>query len=83
MRGATPIMPSDMEKTTIKTNAVWYPYVDLGTYFKLEKGILMGCPMNVDGTRDDTAFDIDWERGLKDDEQERMKQIVSELKKAN
>ncbi len=72
-----------MDHLANKTNESWYPYKELGTFFKLENGVLMGCPMNADGTRDDTSFDVDWERGLKDDEQERMNQIVRELKKAN
>ena len=43
-----------------KTNKQWYPYVTFGSYFKLENGDLMQCPMNTDGTRDDNPCFVDW-----------------------
>ncbi len=77
------IIAIQMDKVVNKTNESWYPYKELGTYFKLENGVLVGCPMNADGTRDNTPFDIDWERGIEEKEQEKMNSIVSELKEAN
>ncbi len=43
-----------------KTNRQWYPYIAQGSYFKLENGDLMQCPMNTDGTRDDSPCVVDW-----------------------
>ena len=43
-----------------KTNSKWYPYETLGGFFKLENGVLMGCPMNTDGTRSDSPYEVDW-----------------------
>lgn len=45
-----------------KTNKQWYRFSTLGSYFKFEKGVLLQCPMNSDGTRDDTPCEVDWER---------------------
>ena len=47
---------------TKKTNNQWYPYEELGSYFKLENDVLLQCPMNMDGTRDDTPCEVDWQR---------------------
>jgi hypothetical protein len=43
-----------------KTNKDWYPYKELGGYFKLIDGDLYGCPMNVDGSREDNPYEVDW-----------------------
>lgn len=68
-----------MDNTVSKTNESWYPYEQLGSFFKLENGVLMGCPMNADGTRDNTPFDIDWERGVEEKDKEIMNKVVKEL----
>jgi len=64
-----------------KTNNQWYPYEVFGSYFKLEDGRLIACPMNIDGSRDgdDGSYEIDWERGLEPEDEPKMKQIVAEL----
>jgi hypothetical protein len=56
----------------MKTNNNWYPYKEFGSYFKLEKGSLMQCGMNVDGTRDDNPNEVEY---LDDD----MKRVSQEL----
>jgi hypothetical protein len=50
-----------------KTNADWYTFTMLGSYFKFEQGVLLQCPMNIDGSRDDTPCEVDWERLDPDD----------------
>lgn len=37
-----------------KTNQNWYPYEDMGCFYKLEDGELLFCPMNMDGTIETT-----------------------------
>jgi len=64
-----------------KTNSEWYPYKEYGSYFKLEDGVLLQCPMNGDGTRDDTPCEVDWYYGVSDEEKPQLKQIVKELEK--
>ena len=65
--------------TTKKTNTQWYPYEEYGSYFKLENGVLLQCPMNTDGTRDESECEVDWERGVPPEDMPRMKTIVKEL----
>jgi len=72
-----------MDDTKSKTNESWYPYKELGSFFKLENGILMGCPMNTDGTRDETPFEVDWDRGVEEKDKEVMNKIVEELQSKN
>ena len=64
-----------------KTNSEWYPYEEHGSYYKLEDGVLMQCPMNKDGTRDESECEVDWNRGVSDEDMPRLKQIVKELEK--
>ena len=64
---------------TKKTNNQWYPYEELGSYFKLENDVLLQCPMNIDGTRDDTPCEVDWQRGVDDKDEPRLQEIVKEL----
>ncbi len=68
-----------MSGSISKTNQSWYPYKEFGSYFKLENGVLMGCPMNSDGTRDNTPYEIDWDRGVEEKDKERMNEILNEL----
>ena len=72
-----------MDNAVNKTNESWYPFTELGSFFKLEKGVLVGCPMNADATRGDTPFDGDWERGVDEKDKKRMNEVVNELKLAN
>jgi hypothetical protein len=65
------------DDVTAKTNKHWYPYQELGGYFKLEGGVLMGCPMNDDGTREDTPSEIDWYEAWDNDV--RPQDIIQEL----
>ncbi len=44
-----------------KTNRAWYRFSMLGSYFKFDKGVLLQCPMNSDGTRDDSPCEVEWE----------------------
>ena len=64
---------------TKKTNTQWYAYEEYGSYFRLENGVLLQCPMNTDGTRDESECEVDWERGVSAEEMPRMKDIVKEL----
>ena len=36
----------------MKTNSQWYPYPEFGTFYKLENGVLIFCPMLVDGSKE-------------------------------
>jgi hypothetical protein len=68
-----------MKKRSKKTNAQWYPYEDLGTYFRLEEGILYFCPMSADGIRsDEEVGEVDWYR-LDEEDRIRLLTIVQEL----
>ncbi len=63
-----------------KTNKQWYPYKEWGSYFKLDDGNLLECPMNNDGTPDEeTACDVDWDYGVEPKDRKRLKAIVKEL----
>ena len=63
-----------------KTNKHWYPYEEDGCYYKLEDGVLLQCPMNINGTADEESFcEVDWYYGLTQEELPRMKEIVKEL----
>lgn len=63
-----------------KTNKDWYPYKDFGGYFKLENGALMQCPMNADGTPNDSEpCEVDWYEALDYDID--LSEIIQELKK--
>lgn len=64
----------------MKTNKQWYPYKELGAYFRLEDDTLMQCPMNTDGSKDKEAAEVDWIRGVADEQdKERLLKIVDEL----
>jgi hypothetical protein len=56
----------------MKTNNEWYPYKEFGSYFKLEKGTLMQCAMNGDGTREANPNEVEY---LDED----MKRVSQEL----
>ncbi len=68
-----------MNENSKKTNALWYPYEDFGTYFRLEEGVLFSCPISSDGSRsDDEVAEIDWD--LVDEEDKlRLLAIEQEL----
>ncbi len=64
----------------MKTNKHWYPYEEFGSYFKLEDGALLQCPMNIDGTPDvGTDCEVDWDYGVEPKDKPRLKAIVKEL----
>ena len=64
----------------MKTNKQWYPYEEFGSYFKLEDGVLLQCPMNIDGTADaGTECEVDWNLGVGDEDLPRLEAIVKEL----
>lgn len=64
----------------MKTNKQWYPYKDLGAYFRLEDDTLMQSPMNADGSRESEAAEVDWTRGVADEQdKQRLIRIVNEL----
>ncbi len=62
-----------------KTNTQWYPYDEFGSYFKLEDDALLQCPMNVDGSKDVSVCEVDWEMGVGEEDMIRLKEIVEEL----
>jgi hypothetical protein len=48
-----------------KTNENWYPYEDMGSYYKLENGVLLFAPMLENGEIDESnGFindgEVDW-----------------------
>jgi hypothetical protein len=63
----------------MKTNKQWYPYEEYGGYFKLENGVLMSCPMNTDGSRDDNPYEVDWYEAWDNDV--KPEDIIQELEK--
>jgi len=65
----------------MKTNNAWTPYKEFGSFFKLKKDILLGCPMNADGSRSNSPFEVDFKNGVEEKDQERMEEIVGALKK--
>ena len=67
------------QQQTLKTNKQWYPYSLDGSYYKLEDGVLMQCPMNRDGTRDESECEVDWDRGVSDYDRPHLKMIVKQL----
>src|SRR2546421_2258066 len=48
--------------TQKKTNADWYAFEMLGSYFKFEQGVLCFFFQAEDGIRDDSPCEVDWER---------------------
>jgi hypothetical protein len=43
-----------------KTNRNWYPYKEVGSYYRLVNGVLLFSPMNIDGTRDSAEAEVDF-----------------------
>lgn len=70
-----------MKKRSKKTNTHWYPYDDLGTYFRLEEGVLCFCTMLEGGSRgsDEEVGEVDWQRGVDKKNRIRLRAIVQEL----
>ena len=68
-------------KKIMKTNKHWYPYEDMGSYYKLEEGELLFAAMNTDGSidmdGDEVNFGVVEYREPQD--QARMAEIVKEL----
>lgn len=64
-----------------KTNSEWYPYETFGGFFKLEDGVLFECPMDIDGSRDDNPYEVDFNFGLDEEDKPRLRKIVHELEK--
>ncbi len=62
-----------------KTNKRWYPYEEDGCFYRLEGGVLMQCPMLVDGTREKMKCEVDWDRGISEEQLPRMQEIAREL----
>ena len=62
-----------------KTNKHWYPYEEDGSYYKLENDVLLQCPMNADGTRDNSSCEVDWDYGIEPEDEPRLIAIVKEL----
>jgi hypothetical protein len=57
-------MNNDMNKST-KTNSQWYAYRDMGSYYKLDGGVLMQAYMKKDGNIDKVddqvnGGEVDW-----------------------
>jgi hypothetical protein len=69
-----------MKNHNKKTNAEWYPYVDQGSYFKLEEGVLLFSPMMRDHSRASEVGEVDWENGVAGEEDRaRLLAIVKDL----
>jgi hypothetical protein len=63
----------------MKTNKQWYPYPAYGSFFKLEDGELYQCPMNLDGSRDDSPAWVDFGTGVEPQDIAPLKAIIQEL----
>jgi hypothetical protein len=61
------------------TNLHWYPYLELGSYFRLQDGILLQRPMNQDNTMADEECEVDWNRGVSEEDLLGLKEIVQGL----
>src|SRR5581483_8496480 len=61
------------------TNQRWYPYEEDGSFYQLEGGVLRQCPMNMDGTRDDSPCEVDW-GCVEPNDRLRLREIVKELR---
>ncbi len=44
-----------------KTNKQWYPYEQVGNFFKLVDDVLISSPMNADGSRDTEEVEVEFE----------------------
>ena len=64
-----------------KTNKDWYAFETWGSYFKLENGVLLQCPMMIDGTRDDSPCEVEW--GTIDADGEQWLKAVFQVLAAN
>jgi hypothetical protein len=40
----------------------WVAVSSMGGFFRLVNTTLLYCPMNLDGTRDDSVCEVDWSR---------------------
>ena len=56
-----------------------YIFEEFGSYFKLENDVLLQCPMNADGTRDDSPCEVDWQREIDEGDESGFQEIVKEL----
>jgi hypothetical protein len=64
-----------------QSNIHWYPYADLGSYFRLEDGLLFQRPMLRDGSlSEDGETEVDWSRGASEGDLPKLHNIVEELK---
>ena len=64
----------------IHTNKTWYAYPDLGSFYRLENGVLLVCPMNKDGSRSrGEEYEVDWGRGLSEEDVPRLQRVIEEL----
>jgi hypothetical protein len=61
------------------TNARWYPYPDLGSYFQLVNGTLWQRPMLQSGGIGTESAEVDWFRGVAEEDMPRLQEIVREL----
>lgn len=64
----------------IHTNHEWYPFPELGSFFRLEGGTLLQLPMLADGGRgtDEEIAEVDW-HNIEGSDRERLSEIQSEL----
>jgi hypothetical protein len=63
----------------MKPNKQWYPYPRYGSFFKLEDGELYQCPMNLDGSREDSPTWVDFGSGVEPHDMASSKSIIQEL----
>ena len=61
------------------TNLRWYPYLELGSYFRLQDGLLLQRPMNQDGTMADEECEVDWDRGVSEEDLPALKETAQRL----
>jgi len=64
----------------IHTNSRWYPYPDQGSYFRLVNGTLLQRPMLKNGEiGPESGAEVDWSRGVADEDLTRLQEVVQEL----
>lgn len=64
----------------MKTNIKWYEYKDIGSYQKLDNGVMMFAPMHKGGgMSEDEAGETDWEMLKGESIYKRLRDIEVEL----
>lgn len=60
-------------------NTGWYPYPDFGSFFSLRDGVLFQSAMLASGEMDNSIAEVDWDRGVAEENRVRLREIADEL----